>query len=335
MKTTTARGIIIAVLASLAFGTSGAFVKPLLEAGWSPAAAVALRALAGSVLLAPFAIVALRGKWSTLWRGRWRLVGMALVGVAGCQLAYFIAVQRIPVGTAILVEYTAPVLLVLFAWARTRRMPRVVVLVGSAVAIAGLVLVIGPGALASVDLLGVFFAFLAAIGAATYYLIAARPSEGLPGVALAWGGLLLGSLVLFAVGGLGAVPFTMVFTEVSFLGGTAPWWVPLGIVVLFATAIGYAASIVATGMLGSRLMSFIALLEVVFATMFAWLLIGETLTLTQLLGGALILVGIIFVYSERKARAPIEPLETSGSPEVGSASPVTPPPASAEPVPRF
>ena len=100
-----------------------------------------------------------------------------------------------------------------------------------------------------------------------------------------------------------------------------PGGVPLGIVVIFATAIGYAASIIATGMLGSRLMSFIALLEVVFATMFAWLLLGETLTLSQLLGGALILVGILFVYSERRARAPIEPLEA-----------IVTAPASADPV---
>jgi drug/metabolite transporter (DMT)-like permease len=43
--------------------------------------------------------------------------------------------------------------------------------------------------------------------------------------------------------------------------------------------------------------------------MFAWLLLGETLSLSQLVGGALILAGIVFVYSERRARAPIEPLE--------------------------
>lgn len=313
MKTT--RGIIVAIFASLSFGTSGAFIKPLLELGWSPAAAVAVRALIGSVLLAPFAVIALRGKWSTLWRGRWRVVAMALIGVAGCQLAYFLAVERIPVGTAILVEYLAPVLLVLFAWATTRKLPRPVVLIGSAVAIVGLVLVVGPGALESVDMLGVFFAFLAAVGAACYYLIAARPSEGLPGVALAWGGLLIGSIVLFAVGSTGLVPFTMVFGEVQLFGSTAPWWVPLGIVAVFGTAIGYSASIIATGLLGSRLMSFVALLEVVFATMYAWLLLGETLGPAQLVGGALILAGILFVYSERRTTMPIEPLEMTASTE--------------------
>ena len=311
----TVRGLIIAVAASLAFGTSGAFIKPLLEAGWSPAAAVAVRTLIGGILLTPFALFALRGRWAALWRGRWRVLALALVGVAGCQLVYFMAITRIPVGTAILVEYLAPVLLVLFAWATTRKMPKPVVLIGSAVAIAGLVLVVGPGPLVSVDPVGIFFAFLAALGAAGYYLIAGRPSDGLPGVALAWGGLLFGSFMLFVVGATTVVPFQMVFTDVSFSGTTAPWWVLLGIVAVFGTAIAYAASIIATGMLGSRLMSFVGLLEVVFATIFAWVLLGEVLTFSQLLGGVLILAGILFVYSEQRVTMPIEPLEMPAATE--------------------
>ncbi|WP_309615206.1 EamA family transporter [Salinibacterium sp.] len=297
------KALIIGLSASVAFGVSGAFIKPLLENGWSPTAAVAMRTVVAGLVLAPFAIVALHGKWNTLWRARWRIVGMALVGVAGTQLAYFIAVQRIPVGTAILIEYLAPILLVLFAWATTRVVPKKVVLIGAAVAIGGLVLVVGPGSISG-DPVGVFAAFLAAIGAASYYLIAARPSEGLPPVALAATGLLLGSAVLATLGALRVLPFTAAFIEVPFLAGTAPWWVPLGIVAVIGTAIAYAASIMATGMLGSRLMSFIGLLEVVFAALFAWLLLGEALGVVQLLGGVLILAGIAFVHSERPA--PIE-----------------------------
>src|ERR1700712_1963466 len=115
-RSRTSLGLVIAVVAALSFGMSGAFVKPLLEAGWSPAAAVTARALIGGVVLSPVAIVALRGNWSALWRSRWRVLLMALVGVAGTQLAYFAAVQRVPVGTAILMEYMAPLLLVAFAW---------------------------------------------------------------------------------------------------------------------------------------------------------------------------------------------------------------------------
>ena len=297
------RALIIGITASLAFGVSGAFIKPLLENGWSPAAAVAMRTLIAGLVLVPFAVKAIDGNWRSLRTARGRIISMALIGVAGTQLTYFIAVQRIPVGTAILIEYLAPILLVLFAWATTRVIPKKVVLVGSAVAIVGLVLVVGPASISG-DLVGVFAALLAAIGAATYYLIAARPSEGLPPVALAASGLLLGSLVLAILGVIGVLPFTAAFTDMPFLGGTSPWWVLLGIVAVIGTAIAYATSIIATGMLGSRLMSFIGLLEVVFAAMFAWLLLGETLGVMQLLGGLFILAGIAFVHSERPA--PIE-----------------------------
>ena len=101
-----------------------------------------------------------------------------------------------------------------------------------------------------------------------------------------------------------AANLSMMFTDVPFLGGTAPWWVPLGIVAVVGTAIAYACSIAATGWLGSRLMSFIGLLEVVFAAMFAWLLLGEALSPLQLLGGLLILAGsYTVVLGERSAPA--------------------------------
>jgi len=304
------RGIWIGVLASLAFGTSGAFIKPLLESGWSPAAAVTVRTGIAGLALAPFAFRALRGRWGALWVGRGRILAMAAIGVAGTQLAYFMAIQRMNVGMAILIEYLAPLLLVGFAWATTRRMPRVVVLIGSVVALTGLVLVIGPANGQRPDALGLIAAFGAAIGAATYYLIAARPAVGLPPVALAACGLLLGSVLLASAGLAGALPFETNFGEVPLLGGLAPWWVPLGVVALVGTAVAYAASIAATGMLGSRLMSFIGLLEVVFAALFAWLLLGEVLGPLQFLGGALILAGIIFVDSERST-PPVAPIPPS------------------------
>lgn len=308
-RSSTTLGLAIAVISAATFGMSGAFIKPLLEAGWSPAAAVTVRALTGGVILAPFAAVALRGKWSTLWRSRWRILGMALVGVAGCQLVYFAAVQRIPVGTAILIEYMAPLLLVAVAWVRTRRTPKAVVLIGSAAALAGLVLVVSPGGAGSFDLLGLFFAVLAMIGCAGYYVIAARPGDGLPPVALAASGLLVGGFALGLVGLTRIVPFTASFGDVQLFGDPVAWWVPLLIVGVVATAIAYAASITASEMLGSRLASFAGLLEVVAATFYAWLLLGERLTLPQLIGGVLILAGIGFVRSE-KTDAPLEAAST-------------------------
>lgn len=305
--TSTTRGLMIGLLASLTFGTSGVLIKPLLEAGWSPAAAVTARAGIAGLVLLPVVLVSLRGRWAAVRRARWRILGMGLIGVAATQLAYFAAIQRIPVSTALLIEYLAPLLLVAFAWATTRRMPRAAVLIGSVVAIGGLVFVIGPGSVAATDGLGVIFAGLAALGAAVYYVVAARPSDGLPPVAFAGLGLMLGALSLGLVGAVGIMPFTATFGPVEAFGGEVAWWMPLLIVAVISTAIAYALSITASERLGSRLMSFVGLLEVVFASVFAWLFIGETLTPLQVLGGVLILTGIAFVRSDSRVDVPMEP----------------------------
>ncbi|TFC03161.1 DMT family transporter [Cryobacterium adonitolivorans] len=305
-RSSTSLGLVIALIAAATFGLSGALAKPLLESGWSPAAAVTVRVLVGGIVLAPVAVISLHGRWATLWRARWRVLAMAVIGVAGTQLAYFGAIERIPVGTAVLIEYMAPLLLVAWAWARSRRMPKRVVLVGSVVALAGLILVVNPGGAARLDVLGLTLALTAMVGCAIYYLVAAQPSEGLPAVALAAFGLLLGGVLLGAVGLFGLVPFTTSTADVAMFGGTVPWWLPVLIIGIVATAIAYSTSIAASEMLGSRLASFVGLLEVVAATFYAWLLLGEQLTIPQLAGGLLILIGIAFVRSE-KTDVAIEP----------------------------
>lgn len=306
----TTSGLVLGVLASMTFATSGAFLKPLLEGDWSPAAAVTARTAVAGLVLLPIAILAVRGRWAAVWRGRWRIVGMALVGVAGTQLVYFASLQRIPVSTALLIEYLAPLLLVGWVWATTRKAPRLVVVAGAALAIAGLVLTIGPGSLGgAMDTLGVVFAGLAAVGCAGYYIIAARPSDGLPSVALAGFGLALGSLSLGVLGALRVVPFEFSAADVAMFGGTAPWWAPLLFVGVLGTGFAYVASIAASERLGARLMSFVGLLEVVFAAVLAWLVLGEAITPLQVVGGVAILGGIALVRAE-KPEVPLDALPT-------------------------
>lgn len=302
-----AAGLVLGLLAAASFGTSGALVKPLLLAGWSPAAAVAVRVLIGGVVLLPIALVQLRGRWRALWVGRWRVLGMALVGVVGTQLFYFASLQRIPVGTAILIEYMAPILLVVAAWILSRRAPRAVVLIGSALAVSGLVLIVSPGVGGALDPIGVLFAIGAMFGVAGYFVIAARPARGLPSIALASAALLLSAALLGLVGLTGLLPMTVSFSDVTVIGAVTPWWVPMLFVGIVATAVAYAASITASAILGARLAAFMGLLEVAAASLWALLLIGEQLSGLQLLGGLLILAGIAFVRSDTSETGPPPP----------------------------
>jgi drug/metabolite transporter (DMT)-like permease len=291
---------VLAIASAAGFGTSGAFIKPLLEAGWSPSAAVAFRAgLGGIVLLLP-AVLALRGRFRILLV-RWRvIVAYGMVAVVGSQVFYFAAIERLPVGVALLIEYSAPILLVLLAWARTRIPPAMLTILGALVSIAGLILVINPSGGGSLDLIGVAYALAAAVCVAGYFLLSAAPAGGLPPVALVGSGLFVGAATLILLGLVGLAPFTTSFAPVTLLGVEGvSWLVPMGVVAVVATAFAYLTGLHAAAKLGSRVASFIGLLEVLFAILFAWWLLGEVPTPVQGLGGALIVAGIVLVKMER------------------------------------
>jgi drug/metabolite transporter (DMT)-like permease len=292
-------GIALGLGAGLAYGAGGVFVKPLLESGWSPGAAVLARISIAAVLLAVPGLVALRFDLRPLWRARWTVLLYGLVAVAGVQFAFYASLERIPVSMTLLIEYLAPIALVLFAWFRTRRMPQLIVLGGSVLAIAGLVLVIGPGG-GDLDPLGLIFAAIAMIGVCVYYAIGESAADRLPPVALIASGFIVGAVALAIAGAVGLLPMEAAFTDAPFLGGTAPWWVLLLTVGALSTAFAYLAGVAAIRMLGARLSSFLGLSEVVFAGIVGWILLGEALGPLQILGGALILGGIVLVRLERR-----------------------------------
>jgi drug/metabolite transporter (DMT)-like permease len=237
-----------------------------------------------------------------LWRARWTVLLYGLVAVASVQVAFYASLERIPVSMTLLIEYLAPIALVLFAWVRTRRMPQVIVLGGSVLAIVGLVLVIGPGG-GDLDALGLVFAAIAMIGVCVYYAIGERATEQLPPVALIAAGFVVGAIALGLAGLVGVLPMRVALIDVAFLGGTAPWWAPLVTVGAVSTAFAYTAGVAAIRLLGARLSSFLGLSEVVFAGIVGWILLGEALGALQILGGVLILGGIVFVRLERAPAA--------------------------------
>lgn len=290
-----ASGLGLAVASSAAFGLSGPLAKSLLDAGWSAGAAVTGRILiAAAVLLIPGAL-ALRGRWILLKRNAGIILAYGAIAVAGCQLAFFNAVGYMPVGVAILIEFTSPVAVIGWMWLRHKQRPTRKTVGGTALAGVGLVLVLDLVAGASIDPIGVLWALGAMAGAAVYWIMSADEGNGLPPLTLAAAGLLCGGAILLLAGVVGIVPFVANADDVLLAGLTMPWWLSiLGLGVVTA-ALAYVCGIAAIRRLGSRLASFVGLTEVVSALLFAWLLLGEAPRLIQVAGGALILAGVIFV----------------------------------------
>ena len=290
----TGAGWALALTSAASFGLSGALGRGLMDAGWSAAAAVAVRVLLGGAVLVPVAVVQLRGRWGVLRRYLPLIVLFGAVPVAGCQLAYFTAVQHIPVGVALLIEYTAPLAVVGWLWLRHHQRPTRLTVVGAAIGIVGLLLVVDPGG-GGTDLVGIGAALLAMVGAAFFFVISSRPLDGLPGTALAAGGLLVGGVMLLLAGAVGIVPLTTTTAPVAYAGFTAAWWVPVVLLGVVTAALGYGSGIGATRRLGARLTSFVMLSEVLASLVFAWLLLAQAPGPVQLLGGVAIVAGVVVV----------------------------------------
>ena len=182
-------GLGFAVLSAASFGMSGALARQLLEAGWSAGAIVLVRVGLAALVVVPFGLVALRGRWELLRRNAGVIAVYGALAVAGAQFCYFSAVAHMQVGPALLIEYTAPAAVVVWLWLRHGQRPGAVTLVGAALAAAGLVLVLDLISGADLSVPGVLWALAAMVGAATYFVISADETNGLPPMVLAAAGL--------------------------------------------------------------------------------------------------------------------------------------------------
>lgn len=290
-----ASGLVLALLSAASFALSGPFAKGLIDSGWTPGAAVTARILiAATVLIVP-ALIALRGQWHLLRRNAGLIVAYGLIAVAGCQLAYFNAVDHMQVGVAILIEFTSPVAVIGWLWLRHGQRPGRLTVIGAVLAIGGLMLVLDLVSGADVSPIGVAWALGAMTGAAFYWIISADEDNGLPGIVLAGSGLLVGGVVLALAGLVGILPMATSRADVVLAGSDVPWWVPIIGLGVVTAAMAYVLGIAATRRLGSRLAAFVGLTEAVASVIFAWLLLDEAPAAIQIAGGALILLGVIAV----------------------------------------
>lgn len=288
-------GLPLAIAAALSFGMSGAWARGLIDAGWSPGAAVTVRIWVAAIVLLVPTVIALRGRWALLRRNAGIIGAYGLLAVMATQLFYFQAVAVMDVGLALLIEYTAPIAVVLWLWMRRGDKPTGRSIIGALIALVGLVLMLDVFAGGSVEITGVLWAFGAMIGAAAYFILSGKSDTGLPAIVLAGSGLLLSAVGLTLAGLVGILPMTWNTDAVSYRFGTVPWFVPVLAIGFIATALAYVLGIASTRMLGSRLASFIALAEVIAALLFGWLLLGQLPNLLQGVGAALVLAGVIVV----------------------------------------
>lgn len=294
MRSGTLLGFTFTLLSAAFFAVSGPVAKTFYDIGWSPGSVVLLRlGGAGLVILIP-SLAILRGRWDKLRRA-WPIIAIyGLVTMAGVQIFFFLALESLDVAVAVLLEMMgAPVLIVFWLWIRHRRQPHLLTGTGILASLVGVLLVLdltgGAG-----SWVGVACAVAAAACFACYFLVSSDQRLNLPPLALTGLGMAVGAIATVLLTVTGLLPATFALTSVTFASAPMSWTLPAVLLVLFTVG-AYTCGIIGLRLLGPTVGSFVNLSEVPLSAIAAWIILSESLTTLQLLGTAVIVLGVCLV----------------------------------------
>lgn len=315
------RGAAMALLAALLFGLNGTVSKLVLASGLVAGELMALRVGgAGLVLLVGLALT----RRSALVVGRHEVPGLllyGLVGVSVVQWAYFVAIARLPVGIALLLEFTAPLMVAL--WVRFARKEPVRRRIWGAVALTlgGLALVGRVGPSAPLDRIGVLAGLGAAVALAFYLLMSERALAGRDAESLATYGFLASSLVWLVLHPWWSFPFAILRLPAPLPAASPLPAVPVAALVAWVVLLGTVAPFLLTlraiRAAGATRIALVGTSEPLVAGAVAWMVLGEALTGLQLVGVLIVVAGIALAITARASRSvpPAGPAATIGAGE--------------------
>jgi drug/metabolite transporter (DMT)-like permease len=233
------------------------------------------------------------------------LAVFGILGLAFVQLFYFVGIQRLDIGIALVIQYLAPVFVALWARFYVHEPVRQRLWLAIALSLLGLSLVVelwGGGS--SLDGLGVLACLVTALAYAAYVLMAEGALERGRDVysLLAWG-FTFAALFWAVVQPWWSFPTEIAGESVSLLGrfedASAPVWLLLAYIVVLGTVVPFIFLVSALHHVPATRVTIVAMLEPVLAAVVAWVWLGEELAAVQIAGGLIVLIGVILAQTSR------------------------------------
>ena len=282
---------------------SGIVAKWVMEAGLSPWRLTEVRTT-GS-LLALLVYLLIKGRLHLLRpaKGELALLGLfGVIGIAAVQSFYFFSILRLHVSIALIIEFTAPIWIVLYL----RFIKKVKIAnsmwLGLAAAFIGLILVGEVWKGLTLNGLGVISAFLDALSLAAYFVLGRALGRRRGNDTMLVWGFGITALLFAVVQPWWSFPFSIFNTGINlnghFSGHHLPGWLLIAYIIFFGTVLPYLCVLGGINALSPQVASIIGMLEPVLAGVFGWVLLKETFTTIQLVGAGIVLVGI-FVANEK------------------------------------
>ena len=319
----TSIGVLLAVGAAILFAVNGNVSKVALQNGVSSLELVSVRSAGTAVIL--LVITALRNP-GALRVDRRELGFLALYGVTGIamvQWLYFVAIQRMPVGIALLFEYTAPLMVALWVRFVQKEPVKSRLWLGLAFALAGLAMVAQFWKGMALDPIGLISAVGAGAALASYYLMGEHGQRDRDPISLMAFTFGFSALLWAIVSPWQEFPFAHLTHSVDLPGalpGSTPLWVMVLWIIVLGTVTPFLLVLFAVARLGPARVGLIGMLEPVGAGIIAWFLLGESLDTIQVCGTVIVLVGIVLAETARQAATARPDEQESGAlPKEGAA----------------
>ncbi len=303
----TARGPAIGYLmvmgAATLFAVNGTVSKVVLESGVTSLRLTQVRCAGALVGLGLLVLLTRPGSLRTTRRELAFLAAFGVCGVALVQLFYFAAIARLEIGVSLLIQYTAPLLVALWARFVFKEHVRNRVWAALALALVGLSVMVDVWGGVPLNTAGVVLSFISAVTFAAYLLLAEHAVGRRDPVSLLVYGFFFATLFWAVAQPWWTFPADELAESVSLLGNLAeselPAWALVLVIVVLGTIVPFILMVGSLQHLPATTVGMVAMLEPVLGAIVAYLWLDETLAAQQLLGGAIVLAAIFLAQTSR------------------------------------
>ena len=305
-------GVGMYLLAAFLFAFNGVIAKDALNTGFDPMHLTQLRNAGAMVVLVAYIGLVHRERFRVRRRELPFLVTYGVVAFTLVQYLYFLTISRLNVGIGTLLAFLAPVMVALWLRFARKKVVSNRIWLAIALTIVGLMLVAQVWSGVTLDPVGVVAGLLCAIALAVYWLLGERGQEHRDAVSLTMWGFIFASVAWFVVSPWWTFPFgaLTVTAEPLVDGGPGlPVWALMVWGVLMGTIAPFLLVLGSLRRIGAQRAGIVGTTEPLWAAVIGFVLLGETFTAAQSVGGLVVLVGVIVAETSRSSDVGITPGE--------------------------
>jgi drug/metabolite transporter (DMT)-like permease len=294
------------ITAAMGFALGGVAAKVFREADMDAFRLTQIRSTGAGLILLAFAIIKGKDQLRAKKEEIKDLVLFGIIGVAAVTSFYFFAIKYLFVSVALIIEFTASIWIALYLRFVRKKHISPIMWLGIACAFFGLILVSQIWSGSTLHPLGVAVAFADAFALSYYFITAERLTQSRSSLSLMTWGIGVAAIFWAIILPWWSFPFEYLTDSYSLSGNlsgyNAPGWALMLWIIIIGTVIPYLLTVTGIRELSAGTSSVIGMIEPIFAGVIAWIILNEALSGIQLVGCAVVLLGI---YLADKAKAAV------------------------------